>query len=566
MVLESGVVHFDRKPVLLRPWSTDLDNMSLVKSVPVWIRLPDLGLQYWGIKSLSALVSTIDRIPQFISFINERGQLMEQVIEFEWLPTHCSNCKNFGHSSGSCKCVQEAVWRPKKKESGLELGEFVGSHAPPVPGSESLAKDPQELVAGEVVQKGKLKEASCSTDGQEMKWTTPKKVGGNKQNATASLNLRTNKYSVLQENHLEVSKKSQQEVKDSNGRVQHTVFNKVGLGAFLETKLRGNKIEEMMRNAFMGWDWISSPTVEGRILLVWKADIVTLSLLQEDDQFIHCYVKIKGVSLKFCLTLIVVGDFNAVFDYDDRIGGRPVTELEVEDGRHWRACSMMTDLQRIIKKLKRLKPILLQFNKLKVGDAARQFSEAKMNYKQAHMSLQQNPLLISLQQAEKEAFFEFGCKSRIYESFLRQMSKISWLRFGDENTAYFHASLKQRKIGNQISSFMNDEGQIIDKYAEVVEYFFNRFKGFLGRSSLAYVWVEQECFQQGVVLTLEQQLGIIMPFTKKDVKRSLFSIHSIKSPGLDGYGSGFYKSLWKDIGDEISEAILMFFLSWGDSS
>ncbi|XP_062099916.1 uncharacterized protein LOC133805776 [Humulus lupulus] len=147
----------------------------------------------------------------------------------------------------------------------------------------------------------------------------------------------------------------------------------------------------------------------------------------------------------------------------------------------------------------------------------------------------------------------------MYESFLRQKRKINWLRFGDENTAYFHASLKQRRISNLITSYMNDEGQIIDNYAEVVEHFYNHFKGFLGKSSTATSQVDQDYFQKGPVLTLEQQLDLIKPFTKKDVKKSLFSIPSIKSLGPDGYGSRFYKALWKDIGEEISEAILLVF-------
>ncbi|XP_062114230.1 uncharacterized protein LOC133825281 [Humulus lupulus] len=61
LVLESGVVHFDRKPVVLRPWTTDVESLKSIKSVPIWIRLPDLGLQYWGVNCLSALVSTIGK-------------------------------------------------------------------------------------------------------------------------------------------------------------------------------------------------------------------------------------------------------------------------------------------------------------------------------------------------------------------------------------------------------------------------------------------------------------------------------------------------------------------------
>uniref|UniRef100_A0A803QHM1 Reverse transcriptase domain-containing protein n=2 Tax=Cannabis sativa TaxID=3483 RepID=A0A803QHM1_CANSA len=52
---------------------------------------------------------------------------------------------------------------------------------------------------------------------------------------------------------------------------------------------------------------------------------------------------------------------------------------------------------------------------------------------------------------------------------------------------------------------------------------------------------------------------MIRPFNKKDVKKALFSIHSSKSQGLEGFGSGFFKGLWSEIGDDITNAILDFF-------
>uniref|UniRef100_A0A803QQP0 DUF4283 domain-containing protein n=1 Tax=Cannabis sativa TaxID=3483 RepID=A0A803QQP0_CANSA len=39
----------------------DMDVVKMVRSVPVWIRLNGLGLQYWGKNNLSAMVSTIDK-------------------------------------------------------------------------------------------------------------------------------------------------------------------------------------------------------------------------------------------------------------------------------------------------------------------------------------------------------------------------------------------------------------------------------------------------------------------------------------------------------------------------
>lgn len=39
----------------------------------------------------------------------------------------------------------------------------------------------------------------------------------------------------------------------------------------------------------------------------------------------------------------------------------------------------------------------------------------------------------------------------------------------------------------------------------------------------------------------------------------MFQIDCNKSPGPDGYGSGFFRSTWDVIGQDITEAILEFF-------
>ncbi|XP_062114599.1 uncharacterized protein LOC133825707 [Humulus lupulus] len=147
LILETGVIHFDKKPVLLRPWTTDMDSVRMVKSVPVWIRLNGLGLQYWGKNSLSALVSTIgkpimvdkvtqsramvkyppvlvdmeisDHPPKSIAYINERGQLVEQMVEYEWLPSKSAACAQLGHIVANCNKGKGVVWM---KKTSVEKG------------------------------------------------------------------------------------------------------------------------------------------------------------------------------------------------------------------------------------------------------------------------------------------------------------------------------------------------------------------------------------------------------------------------------------------------------------
>ncbi|XP_062093759.1 uncharacterized protein LOC133799776 [Humulus lupulus] len=118
--------------------------------------------------------------------------------------------------------------------------------------------------------------------------------------------------------------------------------------------------------------------------------------------------------------------------------------------------------------------------------------------------------------------------------------------------------MRKRRLENRITSFTVGD-KIEDDYSKVVEHFLTHFKNFMGRRSSATEEIDIDCLNQGSRLSLEQQVRLLRPFSKSDVKKALFSIHSSKSPGLDGFGSGFFKGLWDNIGDDISQSVLEFF-------
>uniref|UniRef100_A0A803NKK4 Uncharacterized protein n=1 Tax=Cannabis sativa TaxID=3483 RepID=A0A803NKK4_CANSA len=122
---------------------------------------------------------------------------------------------------------------------------------------------------------------------------------------------------------------------------------KIGIYAFLETKVRGKKLNELMENKFVNWNHYSSANTEGRLLVVWRKSFVRVIVIAESSQLVHCYVKMTSAVFDFCITFVygfntaearknlweemknlrfpvkswlVVGDFNAVFELDDRIG------------------------------------------------------------------------------------------------------------------------------------------------------------------------------------------------------------------------------------------------------
>ncbi|XP_062075339.1 uncharacterized protein LOC133779384 [Humulus lupulus] len=321
---------------------------------------------------------------------------------------------------------------------------------------------------------------------------------------------------------------------------------------------------------------------------------------------------------------IYLGDFNAPLSGKDRAGGKAVSDSELHDSLNWLAgaqwldlfsqstaiyrwegisdhCSCLVSIQNseklgsklfryynywaehkdfnelvlkswrgpitaygmnaIFLKLLRLKHCLNFFNKDRIGDLQANYHKAKDAYQVAQLQAQAHPLDSCYQDAERTTAGEFSVQERLYQSFLIQRSKVTWLRQGDLNTSFFHAFLKKRKAENGIVSFMTEEGQLVDNYTEVVSHFLGHFKDCLGSPSSASGRVNMQHIDLGPKLSVEQQASFLRPFSKKEIREALFSIPNTKSPGPDGYGSDFFKAVWSKIGEEVCSAISYYFES-----
>ncbi|XP_062113165.1 uncharacterized protein LOC133824300 [Humulus lupulus] len=567
LVLELGVVHFDKMPVILRPWTTDIDSLKSIKSVPVWIRLPDLGLQYWGTNCLSALVSTIGKpimidkitkdrsmikfarilvdmeisesLPKYISYINERGQVVDQLIDYEWLPTKCSQCKKLGHTASSCKFVEGVVWR--KKEVMTAPVDGCSDHKK----TDSLSKPVQ--TPSVQTQSKEADESHPVKLPKDQGWAYPKKLGTQKLKTPSTSQKTSNPFSVLQEQKQVLTDPSL--LLNLNGKFQHIELE---CQSFCLTVVYGSNQLEARR---VLWSELSALTFPVKPWLI-------------------------------------VGDFNAVFDSADRMGGKAISLKELEDARQWLDLDIVEEMKimgsfytwsnnqdgnnrifskldivffnedwldsfpnvsaivnwevvsdhcaivlkhipvqkegmRPFRKLHRLKFELKRFNWRVIGDIVKKYEESKNAYQQAKISLFSDLTNQTLSVAERSSYLEFKKQEAAYASFLYQKSKIDWIRFGDENSAMFYASMKKRKANNRIVSFVSENGRVEDDYPKVINHFIHHFQSFLGCSSAATGHIESSILNLGPLLSLDDQTDLIKPFSSQDVKHSHVQLTSI---------------------------------------
>ncbi|XP_049378188.1 uncharacterized protein LOC125842962 [Solanum stenotomum] len=102
---------------------------------------------------------------------------------------------------------------------------------------------------------------------------------------------------------------------------------------------------------------------------------------------------------------------------------------------------------------------------------------------------------------------------------------------------------------------LSQEARLLEK----AKFQFLRQKSLLGAKNHSRKHVCSDIIQQGTLVNEAQRDELTREFTKEEVKQALWAIDGNKSPGLDGYGSKFFKNCWGIVGEDVTKGILEYF-------
>lgn len=132
-------------------------------------------------------------------------------------------------------------------------------------------------------------------------------------------------------------------------------------------------------------------------------------------------------------------------------------------------------------------------------------------------------------------------KLRLYrvrwESILRQKSRETWLKEGDGNTKFFHASLLARRRLNQVHAIKKDHEWLFEP-DQISKYFIKNFQQ-LFKS-------ENPCINDPLrdlevnCITQEDNLDLMRMPSVEEIIDAVWNLHPLKSPGPDGFSGIFY--------------------------
>ncbi|XP_058759181.1 uncharacterized protein LOC131632453 [Vicia villosa] len=151
MVLLRGPYSIQTMPMILKNWCPEFNfQRDMIRTIPVWIKLPNLPLQIWGASSLGKIGSAVGK-PMFtdectanklrisyarilveidvtkkqkesVTIKDCEGNKFNQPIEFEWEPKYCDTCQKVGHQCEKDKPKIMKKWQPvKTKEDAIAV-------------------------------------------------------------------------------------------------------------------------------------------------------------------------------------------------------------------------------------------------------------------------------------------------------------------------------------------------------------------------------------------------------------------------------------------------------------
>lgn len=209
-------------------------------------------------------------------------------------------------------------------------------------------------------------------------------------------------------------------------------------------------------------------------------------------------------------------------------------------------------------KLKNVKDAIKELN-TKGGNLHSKVAQARVDLLQYQASL---PDLPSSFQRSVEGSLCLKLQNALgtEEQFLRQKSRIRWLKHGDNNNKFFFNSCKGHWNSNKILSITDDEGVVHMGHNNISSVAVDYYKRLLGTefevNDEFMHWSELDNLKKlGAADTIE----LVKPFTATDVLNTFKAMAKGKSPGPDGFPPEFFVKAWGIVGKDTSDAILHFF-------
>ncbi|XP_058776967.1 uncharacterized protein LOC131651319 [Vicia villosa] len=403
----------------------------------------------------------------------------------------------------------------------------------------------------------------------------------------------------------------------------------------LETRVKENKANDIKQNLHLGGMFVDNYAnhSNGRIWINWNNNRIDVHVIKSSSQMIHCglfdlagnflswltaiyaandinqrrilWRDIEGIHNSQQGSWMLIGDFNNVTRVQDRIGGKRVTQAEVQDLLSmmevtdlcemdgigapftWSNKQMETTIYSKIDKvlantswfqqhldttLHILHPgthvhCIGETKEATEGNEKHvqtpkyfeSITRARDRLDEAHHHLEQD--LMNRDRIHKVQVYttELLTLTELEEKVLKQKSKIDWLKLGDGNNSYFHASLKSKQAAKGMQILYKEDDTLLTTQEEIEHAVVSYYESLMGTATRNISHVDISVMRNGPQLTMEQRQSLELPISEQEIETALKGIGDSKAPGIDGFGAKFFKASWQTVKHDVMGDVRDFF-------
>lgn len=185
--------------------------------MPIWIKFLGLDFKYWSMKGLSKIGRLVGRplmvnrnteersglnfarilvevelgaqLPEVVHIKNEKGQLIEQTVQYDWKSILCKYCKKYGHSEEVCR-LKKKIPRDGQMKQGTQRMERVPQQTVETTMRHQSSSEVTPRNHNDVgKEKGKQSEKGCTSNEG---WQVPVRTGRTPQLTSPRHNQQAN--------------------------------------------------------------------------------------------------------------------------------------------------------------------------------------------------------------------------------------------------------------------------------------------------------------------------------------------------------------------------------------
>ncbi|XP_057755470.1 uncharacterized protein LOC130974627 [Arachis stenosperma] len=273
--------------------------------------------------------------------------------------------------------------------------------------------------------------------------------------------------------------------------------------------------------------------------------VLGVYLSSNDQHRMARFVELTSVTQQFDGNVVLIGDFNTIFNQLEKAGGGAKSSSSIETFNRFIDDNFLIDINMVGRPF--------TWSNRRSDDELIQERLDRFLYELEELRLAgiHGGDIIS----EIEDKLEKALQNE--ESYWKDKSRVKWLKSGDQNTTFFHQKFRNRTRRNKIWQLTGSDGEVATSNAGITSVAESYFKNIFSSTFHENPKPLFTYFEPKVTSHMNRRLQ--RPVTMEEVKRATFSIHPQSAPGDDGIIAKFFQSFWNIFSGDVFRAVKSFF-------